>query len=89
MNKSSCENIANKLSVITRTWDDLRNILDDEDLRKAGLSLTDYTECRRLMPLLGAPGNIECTIYEKAAEFFEKHGYLVMDETGIGYRITI
>lgn len=81
-------NIAKKMQIITRTWDDLRNILDDADLRKAGLSLSDYRECERLMPLLGAPGNIECTICEKAAGFFEKHGYIVKDENGIGYRIT-
>lgn len=81
--------IAEKMQIITKTWDDLRNILDDADLRKSGLSYSDYTECKRLMSLLGAPGNIECTIYEKAADFFEKHGFMVFEENGIGYRITI
>ncbi len=83
------KNTVEKMRIITRTWDDLRNILDDFDLKKSELSYSDYTECKRLMSLLGAPGNIECTIYEKAAAFFEKHGYMVMDDNGIGYRITI
>lgn len=87
--KANSSEIVSKMRKITRTWDDLRNILDDADLKKAGLSLSDYRECQRLMALLGAPGNIECTICEKAAAFFEKHGYMVFDENGIGYRITI
>ena len=83
------KSVVDKMRFITSTWDDLRRIYDDADLKKEGLSLSDYRECQRLMPLLGAPGNSECTISEKAASFFEKHGYLVMYDNGIGFRIKI
>ncbi len=81
-------NFTDKCNVITRTYHDLVDIYDDADLRKAGLSYTDYQECKRLMPLLGAPGNVADTIYDKAAGFFKKHGYIVK-ERGIVLQITI
>ena len=77
-----------KCNVIARTYDALVAIYDDADLRKEDLSLTDYQECKRLMPLLGAPGNVADTIYDKAAGFFKKHGYTVK-ERGIVLQITI
>ncbi len=80
--------MAKKLEVITRTFSALYNILDDADLSKAGLSLSDYRECRRLMPLLGAPGSRAETIIEKAADFFKEHGYTVVS-CGIGFAISI
>ena len=80
--------IADKLKIITRAWSDLYNMLDDADLKKAGLSLSDYSECKRLIALLGAPGNKAETVIEKAAGYFEKHGYTVT-ESGIGYQITV
>ena len=77
------------MRIIAKTNHEFLDLHDDNDLRKAGLSLTDWKEIKRLLPLLSTPGNIECTIYEKAAEFFEKRGYMVFDENGIGFRITI
>ncbi|AOZ97928.1 hypothetical protein [Butyrivibrio hungatei] len=78
-----------KCNAIAKCYHDFIALQDDAALRKAGLSLTDWKEIRRLIPLLGTIGNIECTIYEKAAKWFEDHDYLVFDENGIGYRITI
>lgn len=78
-----------KVNAIARSYHDFLDLQNDADLRKAGLSLTDWKEIKRLIPLLGSIGNIECTIYEKAAEWFENHGFIVMEENGIGYRITI
>lgn len=80
--------VASKCSKISRTYSDLVGIYDDADLKKEGLSLTDYQECKRLMALLGAPGNVADTIYDKAAGFFKKHGYTVTQK-GIVLQITI
>ena len=80
--------VADKMRSITKAFSELYNMLDDADLRKAGLSLSDYRECERLMPLLGAPGNSAETICEKAAGVFKKHGYTITDTT-IGFKITI
>ncbi len=77
-----------KCNVIARTYHDLVDLYDDADLRREGLSLTDYWEIRRLMPLLGEPGKVADTIYDKAAGYFKKHGYTVTEE-GIGFNITI
>ena len=79
--------VADKLRNITNAFSGLYNILDDADLRKAGLSLYDYRECERLMKMLGAPGNSADTICEKAAGYFKKHGFTIT-EKGIGYTIT-
>lgn len=78
-----------KCDAIAKSYHDFCDIHNEADLRKHGLSLTDWKEVKRLIPLLGSIGNIECTIYEKAAEWFENHGFMVFDENGIGYRITI
>ena len=80
--------LVNKLNTITRTYSDLIEIYDDADLKKSGLTLSDYQECKRLMPMLGKPGDVAETIYEKAADFFLKHGYNVEKE-GIGFSISI
>ncbi len=80
--------MAEKLRRITSAWGELNCIDDDEALQRSGLSMSDYRECERLMPLLGSPGCIAYTIYEKAAGFFKKHGYNV-NISGTGYMITI
>ena len=77
-----------KCHIITSAYEALRAIYDDADLRKAKLSVTDYWECRRLMPLLGAIGNSEETVYSKAAAFFKSFGYTV-EECGLGFKISI
>ena len=77
-----------KVNTITRSYSDLVAIDDDKALRKADLTLTDYEECKRLMPNLGKPGDKAETIYEKAAGFFKRHGYIV-EPKGIGYSISI
>ena len=80
-------NFTDRCNVITGAFYALRAIDDDAALKKADLSVTDYWECRRLMPLLGAFDNSEVTIYEKAAAFFKRYGYKVENE-GIGFRIS-
>ena len=76
-----------RCNVITSAYYALRAMDDDASIAKEGLSLSDYWECRRLMPLLGSFGNSEVTFYSKAADFFKKFGFDVKEE-GIGFRIT-
>ncbi len=80
--------LAEKLHNITKAYNGLYNILDDKDLAKAGMSLTDYRECQRLMPLLGEPGKRAYTLIGKAADYFRNKGYEV-SKSGIGYQISI
>lgn len=79
---------ADKLRNITKAYNGICDILDDKDLAKAGLTLSDYRECQRLMPLLGEPGRIAYTLYKKAADYFKNKGFIV-SESGSGYQITI
>ena len=79
---------ADKLRNITKAYNGIYDILDDKDLAKAGLTLSDYRECQRLMPLLGEPGKIAYTLCEKAADYFKGKQYKV-SESGIGFKIQI
>ena len=72
---------------ITKVYSAIREIYDDCDLAKSGLSYTDYHEAKRVMSLVGAPGNVAETIYGNVAAFFEKYGFTVTPK-GIGYEIT-
>ncbi|WP_026653534.1 hypothetical protein [Butyrivibrio proteoclasticus] len=80
-----------KCNAIAKSYHDFCDMQYEADLRKAGLSLTDWKEIKRLIPLLGSIGNMEYTIYEKAAKWFKDHGFIVVDADNdkIGYRITI
>ncbi len=80
--------MADKLRKISRTYSDIHSLYDDADLKKAGLSLSDYRELLRLMPLLGKPGSAAYTIFERAASYFNEHGFSV-SESGNGFLITI
>jgi len=76
------------LSCISKAFTDLYDMREDSDLEKADLSLSDFRECQRLMPLLGRPGKTADTICEKAANFFKEHGFKVQT-SGIGFSISI
>ena len=80
--------LSSPLRCISKAFTDLYDMREDSDLEKAGLSLSDYWECKRLMPLLGAPGKTADTIYGKAADFFKEHGFKVTEQ-GVGFTITI
>ena len=80
---------AEKMTVISTAFHKFRDIYDDADLRKAGLSLSDYREVERLFPLLGKPGDYAKTIYKNAAEWFKRNGFTVYEDKIIGYEIAI
>ncbi len=80
--------LSSPLRCIAKAFTDLYDIREDSDLEKADLSLSDYRECERLMPLIGAPGKTADTICEKAAGFFKEHGFKVQT-SGIGFSISI
>ncbi len=80
--------LSSPLRCIAKAFTDLYDMREDGDLEKANISLSDYWECERLMPLLGAPGKDADTICERAATFFKEHGFKVT-ESGIGFNITI
>ena len=81
-------NIAEQLHKITDAFNGLYSILDDNDLYKAGLSLSDFRECQRLMPMLGEPGKKACTVCEKAADYFRRKQFVVT-KSNKGFEISI
>ena len=89
MKNLNTESVVRSMRTIAGTYHVLRDIQYEQELRKEDLTVADYEECKRLMSLLGAPGNKAETIYEKAAAFFKRHGFNVMENGGIGYQITV
>ncbi len=80
---------AEKMRIISGAFHKFRDIYDDTDLSKEGLSLSDYREVERLFPLLGEPGSYAKTIYKNAAEWFKRNGFKVYEDKIIGYEIAI
>ena len=77
------------LRKISRAYSDLNNIYDDTDLKKNNLSLSDYEEAKRVLQLVGAPGNKAETLIENVAKFYEKHDFGVKEnENGNGFVIS-
>lgn len=77
-----------KCRTISRTFEKLHYMQDDNDLRREGLTLSDYRAALDIMPSLGAPGSTATTIYKNVADFFTRYGYNVQP-AGIGYKISI
>ena len=79
---------AKKITTISRTYSDLRNIESAQDLRHAGLSLSDYHAAIAIFPEVSRPGTSASTIIQNVATFFKDHGYTVTAGT-IGFNISI
>lgn len=84
----STYNLTKKYRLIAKLYSDLQSIDRSEDLRRRGLSLTDYHMVVDLFNRIQKDGFV-LTISTKVAEYFKKFGFHVeLDEEGVNYEIT-
>lgn len=70
------------MKTITKAYTTLRNIENMEDLKKAKLSLSDYSAAKNIFQELSTPGNTANTFIENVAKFYERCGFLVVPNNG-------
>lgn len=77
-----------KCRTISRTFEKLHYMQDDDELRREGLTLSDYNAALDIFSEVSKPGTSATTIILHVAEFFRRYGYAVQP-AGIGYKISI
>lgn len=71
------------MKAITKAYTNLRNIENDEDLKKAKLSLSDYYAAKDLFKELSTPGHAARSFIKNVALFYENCNFNVIEENGI------
>ena len=66
---------------------DFKNIENEKDLKKRGLSLSDYNYIYDILSILCDLKSSAQTINKNAADYFKKYGFNVVN-TGIGFLIS-
>lgn len=74
--------IAKSCKAINKAYTTLRNIETEADLKKAKLSLSDYTAAKDIFQELTRPGSTAKTFYGNVAAFYEKCNFNVIEKNG-------
>lgn len=76
-----------KCRTISRAFEKLHYMQDDDELRREGLTLSDYNAALDTFGELTKPGAVAYTFIAPVAEFFRRCGYEVKPD-GVNYKIS-